>query len=81
MPEPNFDHVQSTPSELLHALTLGRLRDPDSYSPEEYIAAYDVVRRLHPDLHQAADPTAAQVERQQTQRRIDAKASNQEEAS
>lgn len=60
-----------TPSELLHGLTLGYLADPDNYTAEEYLAAYDIAKSAHREQYEAADPSAAQVERQRILRKLE----------
>jgi hypothetical protein len=65
-----------TPSELLHAHAIGHLRDPDSYSPEEYLAALERARLEHHDLFVESNPSAAQAEREQLRRRQNAQASS-----
>jgi hypothetical protein len=59
-----------TPSELLDAMTKSLLKDRDNFIVEEYLDAYSAARRMHPDLHAQADPTAARIARQQMQRML-----------
>jgi hypothetical protein len=60
-----------TPSELMHGLTLKWIDDPDNYTPEQYLQAYDIAKLEHRDIHAAADPTAAKVERDRILRKLE----------
>jgi hypothetical protein len=60
-----------TPSELMHSLALKWIDDPDNYTPEQYLQAYEIAKLEHRDIHAQADPTAAQVERTRILRKLE----------
>jgi hypothetical protein len=68
-----------TPSEIFHGLTLGYVDDPDNYTADEYLAALNIAKSAHREQFEAANPSAAQVERRQMERRLEIKRAEEQQ--
>jgi hypothetical protein len=75
---PETEITSFTPSELMHSLTLKWINDPDSYTADEYLQAYEIAKLEHRDIHAQADPAAAAVEKKRTLRKLELKARAEE---
>jgi hypothetical protein len=66
-----------TPSELLHSLAVGILKEDmgksDDYSAADYLEAHDRARLVYSSTYREANPSAAAVERRQMERRLEIK--------
>jgi hypothetical protein len=71
-PAMSLDQISSfTPSEIFHGLILGYLDNPDDYSPEQYLDAFNIAKSAHREVYEAADPAAAAEERRRVVRRLE----------
>jgi hypothetical protein len=66
-----------SPSELLHSLAVGILKEDmgksDDYSAADYLEAHDRARLVYSKTYAEANPSAAAAERQQMERKLEIK--------